>query len=147
MGKKFDLKSYLVKLEDMKKNKEELDKLAWKCNVIDTHIQTSLEARRVLDESRTWRIRLEQSWDEIREVTKAWSKYEDQFQKAIHNLSKRIENFERDLEEKKDDENISRKETTISWSRNHFAKCTILSEWRKRKKYVPETTVHMFRIL
>ena len=54
------------------------------------HIQTSQEARRVVDESSNWTIRLKQSWYGISEVTKAWSKYEYRFQKALHNLSERI---------------------------------------------------------
>ena len=152
MVKKLSSKNCLVNV-DTGLSKEELEKFAWKRNVLDTHIQTTLDARKIIEDSKAWRKRLERSWDEIREVTNAWNNYEVRLKAALNNLSVRIEKYEKGEEESKVIEEDSelkednkRREIAVSWIRDHFAKCTKLSEVRKRKKYVPDTTVHIFRI-
>ena len=162
MGKNLNPKNSMVNI-DTRFNQEELDKYAWRRNVLDSHIQTTQEARKVIEDSKTWRKRIERSWDEIREVTNIWNNYENKLKTALNNLSSRIEEFEKDQEDNKvkeetleqnekgtliqKEENKLRKEIATSWIRNNFTKCTRLSEVRKRKKYIPNTTVHVSRII
>ena len=152
MVKKLSAKNCFANV-DTGLSKEELDKFAWKRNVLDAHIQTTLDARKIIEDSKTWRKRLERSCDEIREVANAWNNYEVRLKAALNNLSSRIEKYEKDQEENKvieEDltlkEDNKRREIAVSWVRGHFTKCTKLSEVRKRNKYVPDTTVHISRV-
>ena len=106
MSKNSELKSHLVNIENLHFTKDELEKRAWKRDVLEAHIKTTLDANKMLDASRAWRKRLERSWDGIREVTNTWSDYENRFKDAIHNLSVRIEEFEKDQENKKKEEDV-----------------------------------------
>ena len=167
MGKKLILKSNLVKASNMSLDQEELEKFAWKRSVIEDHIQTTLYAKKMLNESRELRKRLERSWDWIRKVTSVWSNYEDLFKVSIHNFSVRIDEFEKDQEESriKEEENRlvedkikqvaidegldqenNRKEIAFNLKKDHFTKSTKLSEMRKREKYIPDSTVYTFRV-
>ena len=154
MNKKFDLRRKLVEIQNLRLTKEERENKEWKRKVIDSHIQTTLDSKRVLDESRAWRRKIEKSWDEIRKVTKTWNDYEDRFKNAVHNLSIRINEYEKDQENKaklenlkQETENKRNKAAAISWNRGHFIKFTKLSEMRKREKYIPNAVIHIPRVL
>ena len=110
MGKNLNPKNSMVNF-DTRFNQEELDKYAWRRNVLDSHIQTTQEARKVIEDSKTWRKRIERSWDEIREVSNIWNNYENRLKTALNNLSSRIEEFEKDQEDNKiKEETLEQKE-------------------------------------
>ena len=163
MSINFDLKSYLVKLNNKNISKEELDKQEWRRHVLEDHLSTTLEARKIINDSRTWRKRLERSCDEIKEVTNAFNKYDDKLKTAWNNLSDRIEQYEKDQEEERrkeeerklreeeerrreEEERLRRKKTPPRFSKNHYIHSTTLSEKRRRNKFIPDTIVPAFRI-
>ena len=113
----------------------------WKKQVLDSHRDTSLLAQSVLNDSRSSRDRCEKSCDQAREVVNIWSDYEDRFSKAIKNLSSRIEEFEKEEEEKK------LKKELIEKKKCKIARSTALSRIRVRGKFVPETRINSFRVL
>ena len=112
----------------------------WKKEVIDSHFDTSQLAKRVLEESRIWRKRLEKSWDEARKVIDIWSDYEDRFKTSLVNLSMRIDEHESMEAEKK------RKQEELNLKRNKIARATELSKVRKREKFIPRAEVYSFRV-
>ena len=167
MGKQQNFNNFSIKINNVTYNQEDLDNLAWKRSVLDGHIQTAQESRKLLVESRSWRKRLENSWDKIKAVTDTWINYEEQFKNAIHNLSVRVEEFEKEQEDikrkeeearQKEEESSQRvedelseetfklKEESITLERDHFAKCTKLSMIRRRKKHVSDKAIHTFRV-
>ena len=114
---------------------------AWKKDVIETHFDTTRLWRRVIEDSRTSRTRCEKSWDEARKVINIWNDYEDRFKQSVHNLSIRIEEFDKAEAERKS------KEEALERKRNKIARSTEISRWRMRQKYVKQPTLPSFRIL
>ena len=113
----------------------------WRKSVIDDYHFTNRLWRNVLNESRTSRIRLEKSCEEIRKVINIWNDYGDRFRESVHNLSIRIEDNDREEEEKK------HRVELLKQRRFRIARPTKLSRWRMREKFIPVPTLPPFKFL
>ena len=114
MGKKLLQLRSILRVNLNRFDPEELRISEWRRNVIKTHEDTSKLANNILIESRRSRRKLEQSWDEAREVINTWNSYENRYKEAISKLSNRIVEFEE--QEREQNEN------SINVNRVKFAK-------------------------
>ena len=123
------------------RNKESSSHYIWRKKVIDGYHYTNRLWRKALDESKTSRIKLEKSCDEVRKVINTWSDYGDRFRECVHNLSVRIEDNEREEDERRQREEAAR-QLKYKYRINRPTKLTM---WRMREKYIPEPTLPPFK--
>ena len=120
-------------------DKESPNHYNWRKSVIDGHNQTSQLWSKVLCESKTSRIRLEKSCEEVRKVIDVWNEYGERFNGWIRNLANRIANNEKEEEERRIRDELAKQK------KYRITRPTMLSRWRMREKFIPEPILPSFK--